>query len=266
MKRLQNPLFVVVLVVAGQLLHAQASLLPVNFDKKTSFSNWWEVSTNPYARWKVGKIPIASLLDTDHTLNLHRMKGYGDDLAIMTSSSYHLPQAKSIWLSLKFNCNLKNPTSLFRLEFYDGENWHPVYLAHNKIDELLWFDLSKYGRTDFQMKFIYKSQGFEAEYIAIHNIQLHTQPPTQALSDYSHFQTYPNPFQSQLKIAFNSLDENNVEYRITDISGKIWHRNSWSVRLGSNEIELDLQELPKGMYVLTIIQNSESTHRLISKQ
>ena len=95
MKQLLNPLIVVVLLVPFSLLQAQPRILSFAFDENVLPDGWWEISTNPQAKWKVGKI---SSFDesTSSSLNLHHLKGFGDDLSIVHSESYQLPQTESL--------------------------------------------------------------------------------------------------------------------------------------------------------------------------
>ncbi len=69
---------------------------------------------------------------------------------------------------------------------------------------------------------------------------------------------YPNPADNQLNISFDAIDATNVEIGIADISGRVIVRNSHTVSMGMNNIELDLSTFTEGIYFLTISQGSSN--------
>lgn len=66
---------------------------------------------------------------------------------------------------------------------------------------------------------------------------------------------YPNPFDSRLKVTLNSTPET-MEVRISTLTGQLIYQNS---EMLVNEMELDLQHLSKGLYILEIIADKKST-------
>ncbi|MEZ4918436.1 MAG: T9SS type A sorting domain-containing protein [Saprospiraceae bacterium] len=72
---------------------------------------------------------------------------------------------------------------------------------------------------------------------------------------------YPNPTSNLTKIRFNSQDETPTDLLIYNLTGRLVLKKRLLPIIGSNELELDLSQLPAGMYSLrlqTERQQSES--------
>ena len=76
---------------------------------------------------------------------------------------------------------------------------------------------------------------------------------------------YPNPFNSELVINYNNLDENNARIRIIDILGKIIIENTIPIFEGSNNYLLNLQDIPNGLYSVEFISGYTQFHQKILK-
>lgn len=61
-------------------------------------------------------------------------------------------------------------------------------------------------------------------------------------------QNYPNPFSRKSRIEFNLPESEIVSFHITDITGKVMHRNNRFYPAGNNSIEIDGSNLPSGIY------------------
>jgi hypothetical protein len=81
------------------------------------------------------------------------------------------------------------------------------------------------------------------------------------------YKFFPNPFQNNLSIQFNSASTENVFLNVSDIQGKTVYVNEFTVYQGENRIELlELNQLSSGIYNFSIkIANSTSTQRIIKK-
>lgn len=266
MKQLQYSLTVVVLIICVKITQAQPHTSLFHLKETPQSQGWWQVSTNPESKWKAGKIILDNEISQSPELSLFHKVGYGDDLSIMHSPSYELPQSKSLWLSLALDCQLKDASSIFRIDFWDGEVWRAVYVAHQLVKDQLWFDISQFRRTDFQMKFVYKSKGYQGEHISIHQLELHQNAPAAPQSSSLDVQISPNPFQSDLHIRATANTSETISFQITDIQGKLWKKGHIDMELGRNDITLYLEELPNGIYTISINQNGYTSHRLIQKR
>jgi UTP-glucose-1-phosphate uridylyltransferase len=74
---------------------------------------------------------------------------------------------------------------------------------------------------------------------------------------------YPNPTRSQVTILLGD-DVSQGEYTITDFVGKQWMADI--VRAGSKSVELDLSNLPSGVYIATLNSEGNNKHVRIVKQ
>ncbi|MBK8721637.1 MAG: T9SS type A sorting domain-containing protein [Saprospiraceae bacterium] len=68
----------------------------------------------------------------------------------------------------------------------------------------------------------------------------------------------PNPFENQLSIDFNIPNNDQIVLEIIDITGKKIIQNQYDVISGDNNIQLNTNDLNKGLYILKI-SNSNIT-------
>jgi len=83
-------------------------------------------------------------------------------------------------------------------------------------------------------------------------------------NELSSIRVYPNPFSNNISISGNILYETKIEIHITDISG----RNLFVEQLNTSsnfKRNIDLQNLPKGLYFITIRSNNSSITKKIIK-
>jgi hypothetical protein len=69
---------------------------------------------------------------------------------------------------------------------------------------------------------------------------------------------YPNPAINQLNVKFNSMDAGNYSIRLVDLSGRLVINNNGAASKGANLINLDLNGLAKGVYMLHV-ENAHET-------
>ncbi|MGZ5305041.1 MAG: T9SS type A sorting domain-containing protein, partial [Bacteroidia bacterium] len=74
--------------------------------------------------------------------------------------------------------------------------------------------------------------------------------------------SYPNPSKNTLNIAVNG--QSNAQFMITDISGKT--RIQQNVKHANNSIQLDINTLPQGMYILNVSTESGNGFTKFIKQ
>lgn len=63
---------------------------------------------------------------------------------------------------------------------------------------------------------------------------------------------YPMPAQDLLKVLFNSTDIESGNYWITDMSGALWKESSYTKQRGKLLIDIDISNLPPGIYFISI--------------
>jgi hypothetical protein len=81
--------------------------------------------------------------------------------------------------------------------------------------------------------------------------------PVQGLS------IYPNPIQDKINVSFNIQNEKTVALKVTDIDGKLIHTQNFEQISGRINQSIDATKFPKGIYFVTISNESISETRKI---
>lgn len=78
---------------------------------------------------------------------------------------------------------------------------------------------------------------------------------------------YPNPFQDRLVIQFNIFETDDVIIELTDMSGRVIHRDEIAaVRSGLSYIELNANNIESGVYSLSLTTRSgKISHRVVKQ-
>ena len=76
---------------------------------------------------------------------------------------------------------------------------------------------------------------------------------------------YPNPSTDLVHLQINSKSESNLEVMLVDMLGRIQFQKTYMQEIGSNEILLDVQQLARGQYLLSVtdLSNAEASQRKI---
>lgn len=75
---------------------------------------------------------------------------------------------------------------------------------------------------------------------------------------------YPNPTSHNFNIQWNSNSNEFVQFRMTDIAGKVVYQNSQAVTQGMNTIEIDAQSWASGYYMIEMeVNNSVGRMKLV---
>jgi Zn-dependent metalloprotease len=77
---------------------------------------------------------------------------------------------------------------------------------------------------------------------------------------------YPNPFSDQFTIKFDADKNENVNLVITDMLGRIISKKQWTVDIGSNNININLDDQPAGLYMLKLSSDKGYAVKNIVKQ
>lgn len=103
------------------------------------------------------------------------------------------------------------------------------------------------------------------------------QPPSRKAVDYfpianlemrdSEFNIFPNPGNGKFSMALNVLDEGKVVYRITNLLGQeVFAMERIFTETGSHIVEANLDPLPSGVYLVTVLGENFQMNKRIIKQ
>ena len=119
---------------------------------------------------------------------------------------------------------------------------------------------------EWQVRAICNSGGSKA-YTALENFS--TPSARFASSDeISQFDLYPNPTTGSVKVQFDLNSEASVSIQLRDMSGRLVERQSASGSQGFNQLEMELSDLPMGVYVLQLFtgdRHSIVTERIVKR-
>ncbi|UII19281.1 T9SS type A sorting domain-containing protein [Fulvivirga ligni] len=76
---------------------------------------------------------------------------------------------------------------------------------------------------------------------------------------------YPNPFSAELNIDVSSIESQEVEMTVTDITGRQVIARDIKIDAGNSSLKLNLEELPKGVYILRLNGEEEILKRTVVK-
>ena len=77
----------------------------------------------------------------------------------------------------------------------------------------------------------------------------------------------PNPFSDQLSVSFNLPNSSHVNFSLMDAAGKLIRSASEDLPKGFSTYSMkELANLPKGVYLLTILYDRQTvTHKVVKK-
>lgn len=70
------------------------------------------------------------------------------------------------------------------------------------------------------------------------------------------FNCYPNPVHTQLTVKYNSEKDEQVNFKITDVMGKVVLSRAINMHKGFNEATMDMAALSSGIYNITLVSHS----------
>ncbi|MEJ2595024.1 MAG: T9SS type A sorting domain-containing protein [bacterium] len=76
---------------------------------------------------------------------------------------------------------------------------------------------------------------------------------------------FPNPFHDKLLVRLSEDLNEPVDIHIYDLTGRVVFSRQWNTTGATQDIHLSLQELPSGLYFLSVVQDKRKHSRLISK-
>ncbi|KXK45591.1 MAG: glycosyl hydrolase, partial [Bacteroidetes bacterium OLB10] len=75
-------------------------------------------------------------------------------------------------------------------------------------------------------------------------------------SQASAFSVYPNPADNYITIEWNATEQGTTHIVLTDITGKMVKQDVVNNNTGINIVSMDVSMLPKGIYMLSAINNN----------
>lgn len=85
--------------------------------------------------------------------------------------------------------------------------------------------------------------------------------PTTDSDNFNVEKVYPNPSINQLNILLDAKESDLIDVQIHDLRGQLHQQNNHTLHTGSNLIQLDLDQLPTGVYTIAL-QNNAHQHIL----
>lgn len=76
----------------------------------------------------------------------------------------------------------------------------------------------------------------------------------------------PNPLQEQLNIRYSLATNNDIQYKLVDITGKMILNGTQSGQIGENQFSLNLPALSAAMYVISLSDGQEIVHMNLIKE
>jgi ribosomal protein L2 len=72
------------------------------------------------------------------------------------------------------------------------------------------------------------------------------------VSEVIDIQIIPNPVRDICQLQFNASNEYEIQVYLTNVLGEVVEIRQLNTQKGSNNLEMDIAHLPKGIYILTI--------------
>lgn len=118
---------------------------------------------------------------------------------------------------------------------------------------------SNYYSQDFKVKFRFEGEGGNNFYLD--DINLYSGSPSEEIvlginestTNYSNLSLYPNPTQNELNVSFEAIRAQELDFVITDISGKVLQSSKVNAALGSNIVLFDTKKIASGTYFLRVV-------------
>ncbi|MEZ5109762.1 MAG: T9SS type A sorting domain-containing protein [Bacteroidia bacterium] len=73
---------------------------------------------------------------------------------------------------------------------------------------------------------------------------------------HQHSSVYPNPADNYITIEWNATEQGTTHIVLTDITGKMVKQDVVNNNTGINIVSMDVSMLPKGIYMLSAINNN----------
>jgi PKD repeat protein len=200
---------------------------------------------------------------------------YNNTAAVM-SPCFDLTKLNNPVFSFYYNMyGIDVGTLQLEISINDGANWSILWqLSGNrgKLWKDVSIDLSNYAEENgVRFRFVGTTGDTYRSDIAIDEISLLSannktldQPTIEPKRSFSPFTFAPNPAKQFLNINFRAAKDQRATLRVSDILGRQLISLPWPLVVGQNDIQLDIDHLQKGTYLLSIQAGEDSqTKRFI---
>lgn len=124
-----------------------------------------------------------------------------------------------------------------------------------QIQRYTWY-AQNYKAPVFQISIIDINGPLNTTHQKVITVSLLTIDIDEAENNIFQFNVSPNPSASEANLSVSLLRNSNVNFKITDITGKIWKEEKRELTAGNNTIKMDLSILPKGIYIISTASGS----------
>jgi PKD repeat protein len=122
---------------------------------------------------------------------------------------------------------------------------------------------NNYFTENFRMRFRFEGEGGNNFYLD--DINLYPGSPSDNLvigidemNTLNSLELFPNPTEGELNLRFTLNNKEDLNFIVTDLSGKVSQQHSFKANEGSNLVMFDTNSLSAGMYFLTIASGTSS--------
>jgi hypothetical protein len=147
--------------------------------------------------------------------------------------------------------NLTSTTSWKPTQQSDWTTVHMINVTNNYFTE------------NFRMRFRFEGEGGNNFYLD--DINLYPGSPSDNLvigidemNTLNSLELFPNPTEGELNLRFTLNNKEDLNFIVTDLSGKVSQQHSFKANEGSNLVMFDTNSLSAGMYFLTIASGTSS--------
>jgi hypothetical protein len=122
---------------------------------------------------------------------------------------------------------------------------------------------NNYFTENFRMRFRFEGEGGNNFYLD--DINLYAGSPSDNLvigidemNTLNSLELFPNPTEGELNLRFTLNNKEDLNFIVTDLSGKVSQQHSFKANEGSKLVMFDTNSLSAGMYFLTIASGTSS--------
>jgi|GEM_PF-3025439 len=183
----------------------------------------------------------------------------------------------NIFFEKYFNNSYDDPILLANMQTaYGGD---PCALRYEDLgSNVAYYKVEEERSADFETRHTNEEIGFmvfdsagvikgKAVYQSVARVAQEVTPVQEKLvDDATHeINVYPNPTTDYIKLSQYLDQEQSVKLIIYGMDGKQYVQHDWQLVEGDNELQLDVNQLPRGMYLLKVISDEGVIHKKIIK-
>ena len=177
---------------------------------------------------------------------------FSKDHSILTAPEVDLSQISNAEIEVVYNLQVLADRGEFTIEVFDGTIWQQVFFQdvdtprNTGLHQTVNVDVSAFLNSTFSVRFIYDDEGISAWGLGIDNYKL-SGTSTAGIEDLSMlgFNYYPNPTTNTMMLTARENIEKISIYNM--IGQKVLHEDTSDLN-----VQLDMQKLPKGTYIVQV--------------